>query len=110
MDVLSDLKEALLLVLDEAQRLWHLAQTKDHRADDASNLLNAIHNGEFERPVILAAAGLGTTRQVFRDIEISRFEGALSSDWGGSAKHTRGISSATGSSKKPEQREIHTLD
>ncbi len=59
MDVLNDNKEALLLILDEAQRLWHLAQTKDPRADAASNLLNAIHNGEVERPVILAAAGLG---------------------------------------------------
>lgn len=75
MDVLNDGKEALRLILDEAQRLWRLAQTKDHRADDASNLLNAIHDGEFERPVILTAAGLGATRQAFRDIKVSRFEG-----------------------------------
>ena len=36
-------------------------------------VVNAIHNGELERPVILIATGLGTTEEAFGTLGVSRF-------------------------------------
>ncbi len=65
-------KEGLILVLDEAQYLINLNETpsEKHVARDA---LDVIHNGRIGRPVILLAAGLGTTETAFRSLGISRF-------------------------------------
>ncbi len=64
----------LILVLDEAQYLINLNDTpaEKHVARDT---LDVIHNGRIGRPVMLLAAGLGTTESAFTSLGISRFEG-----------------------------------
>jgi len=64
----------LLLVLDEAQMLGGSNKPVGHQTSVASNILKAIHNGKLGRPVVLLAAGLGTTKSAFVDLEISRFD------------------------------------
>ena len=38
------------------------------------SVLKAIHNGKLSKPVILLAAGLGRTQEVFQTFGISRFD------------------------------------
>ncbi len=66
-------REPLLLVLDEAQRLSNANELPKAQFDEAGDLLEAIHNGELNKPVILLAAGLGPTEEAFRSLGISRF-------------------------------------
>jgi len=80
-------RKPLLLILDEAQRLSKASDHSKTQFDEACDLLEAIHNGELNKPVILLAAGLGTTFNVFESMGISRFAkkcqvqlGALSKD------------------------------
>ncbi len=59
-------------MLDEAQRLTNL-EPPSTKKDLAMSTLDVIHNGDVGRPVILLAAGLGTTETAFRSLGISRF-------------------------------------
>ncbi len=74
LDVIESGKGGLLLLLDEAQSLDDLAAGKGIPFMGAKSMLTAIHNGEADRPVILLAAGLSATKQVFSDLKISRFK------------------------------------
>ena len=65
----------MLLTLDEAQILGKKDVLPPDQARIASSVLNAIHNGKLDKPVILLAAGLGTTLESFRSFGVSRFEG-----------------------------------
>ena len=66
-------KSPLLLTLDEAQTLGMKDEFPADQIHTARSILNAIHNGDLGRPVILLAAGLGTTVESFRSFGISRF-------------------------------------
>ncbi|MCY4159020.1 MAG: ATP-binding protein [Bacteroidetes bacterium] len=68
-------RKPLLLVLDEAQRLSKATALSKTQFDEVGDLLEAIHNGELNKPVILLVAGLGTTSKAFRSLGISRFRG-----------------------------------
>lgn len=63
----------LLLILDEAQTIGDLA--KRPYGPSVTTTLNAIHNGDLDRPVILLAGGLGISQKAFGDLGISRFDG-----------------------------------
>ena len=66
-------RDPLLLTLDEAQTLGKKEVLPPDQAHIASSILNAIHNGKLNKPVLLLAAGLGTTAESFRSFGISRF-------------------------------------
>ena len=72
---LKAVKKPLLLVLDEAQRLASTKNRPREELGNAGDLLEAIHNGELNKPVILLAAGLGPTKATFGELGISRFKG-----------------------------------
>jgi hypothetical protein len=72
-DILKRGKKPLILKLDEAQTLGTTNKPRSELAGTATNVLNAIHNGALNRPVILLAAGLGTTVEAFESLGISRF-------------------------------------
>jgi len=65
-------KRGLILWLDEAQHLGNLSSLPDAKAL-ATSTLDVIHNGGFGRPVMLIAAGLGTTERELKSLGISRF-------------------------------------
>ncbi len=73
--VLKSGRKPLLLILDEAQMLGGSNKPVSQQHTVAANVLKAIHNGRLGRPVILLAAGLGTTESAFNSLGISRFEG-----------------------------------
>ena len=61
-------KRGLLLVFDEAQTISYEPETAR-----IIQTLNAIHNGQIGRPVILLVGGLGLTGVAFGQLGISRF-------------------------------------
>ncbi len=63
----------LLLILDEAQRLGGTNVPEGIEKSMAANVLNAIHNGQLNKPVVLLAAGLNPTLKAFQTLDISRF-------------------------------------
>jgi len=63
----------LLLILDEAQTLGGVNKPEGKDASVAANFIKSIHNGKIGKPVMLLAAGLGTTAKAFADLGISRF-------------------------------------
>ncbi len=73
--ILQDGKKPLLLILDEAQTLGTTNAPPSNQSGTATNMLDEIHNGKLNRPVILIAAGLGTTVKAFESLGISGFEG-----------------------------------
>lgn len=73
--ILADGKKPLLLILDEAQTLGTTNKPSKEVEGIATNVLNSIHNGSLGKPVILLAAGLGTTKTAFASLGISRFDG-----------------------------------
>ena len=74
LNILRSGKDPLLLKLDEAQRIETTISRKNvDQFATATDVLNAIHNGQLNRPVILIAAGLGTTADAFGTLGISRF-------------------------------------
>lgn len=73
--ILADGKKPLLLILDEAQTLGTTNKPSKEVEGIATNVLNSIHNGNLGKPVILLAAGLGTTKTAFASLGISRFDG-----------------------------------
>ena len=66
-------RKPLLLTLDEAQTLGKEGLIPPDQVHTVVDVLNAIHNGRLARPVILIAAGLGTTADAFGTLGISRF-------------------------------------
>jgi hypothetical protein len=73
MNLLRGGKRPLLLSLDEAQILGKEELIPSDRLHTVVNILNSIHNGGLDHPVILLAAGLGTTLWAFGRLGISRF-------------------------------------
>ena len=65
--------DPLLLILDEAQVLGVKDEFPAGQSHTVRSVLKAIHNGDLDRPVILLAAGVGTTADAFGKLEISRF-------------------------------------
>ena len=65
-------ENGLILVLDEAQRLSEIPDDSETRVV-AMDTLDAIHNGQLAKSVILIAAGLGTTLNTLKSLNISRF-------------------------------------
>ncbi|MCY3629695.1 MAG: ATP-binding protein [Bacteroidota bacterium] len=72
-NILKDGSKPLLLILDEAQVLGDDQVPPNDYRSTAIGVLEAIHNGKLERPVVLLAAGLGTTLASFGSLKISRF-------------------------------------
>ncbi len=66
-------KQPLLLTLDEVQTLGTVNAPPSDQTGTATNVLDTIHNGKLNKPVILVAAGLGTTVNAFESLGISRF-------------------------------------
>ncbi len=67
------MKKPPLLILDEAQRLGGTNAPEGSQVATATNVLNAIHNGQLNKPVVLLAAGLNPTLKAFKTFDISRF-------------------------------------
>ncbi len=65
-------KKSLLLILDETQRLADREGLRSDKFHDACDLIESIHNGEMGKPVLLLAAGLWGTEDVFEKLGISR--------------------------------------
>ncbi|MCY4157986.1 MAG: hypothetical protein OXF48_00030 [Bacteroidetes bacterium] len=86
LNILSSGKKPLLLKLDEAQTIGTTNAPPSNLAGVATNVLDAIHNGELGRPVILMAAGLGQTEEAFRLLGISRFRGGCFVELGALSK------------------------
>ena len=72
-NILEDGNKPLLLILDEAQVLGKEGMPPTNHRSDAVELLEVIHNGKLDRPVVLLTAGLGTTADAFGSLGISRF-------------------------------------
>ncbi|MCY3630475.1 MAG: ATP-binding protein [Bacteroidetes bacterium] len=66
-------KHGVVLILDEAQRIGRFSDTPNEIP--AMGTLDTLHNGKLPHPVILLAAGLGTTSKSFGSLGISRFKG-----------------------------------
>ncbi len=75
MNLLRGGETPLLLTLDEAQVLGNKNLIPPDQEHTVVSVLTAIHNGDLGRPVILLAAGLGTTVNAFEKLGISRFAG-----------------------------------
>lgn len=73
LNILRDGNKPLLLILDEAQALGMAGIPPSDKVGVVNSVLNNIHNGRLRRPVILLAAGLGTTVNAFMSFQISRF-------------------------------------
>ena len=63
-------KRGILLVMDEAQTIVN--RVGNEALEDT---LDAIHNGQIGRPVVLLVGGLGLTKAAFGQLGISRFHG-----------------------------------
>ena len=68
-------RKPLLLMIDEAQKIYSPGKHKDKQYEDISGLLEIIHNGYLDKPIVLLAAGLRTTLSAFKALDISRFGG-----------------------------------
>ena len=79
-------EQGVLLILDEAQYIGRFFNTPNELA--VASTLNKLHNGELSRPVILLAAGLGQTEEVFRLLGISRFKGGCFVELGALGKES----------------------
>ena len=62
----------LILVLDEAQRLYKLPDNTEMHTETADTL-EMIHKGKLGKPVMLLTAGLGTTVSAYGSLGVSRF-------------------------------------
>jgi len=86
--ILKETRVPLLLILDEAQTLGTSGKPPLEQAVYATNTLKEIHNGELGRPVILLAAGLGTTLDAFASLGVSRFSEGCSMELGALSKES----------------------
>ncbi len=73
-EVIEKESTPLLLVLDEAQALGLDYVVTSERRGPVRAILDKIHNGDFERPVLLLAAGLGMAARALKSLNISRLE------------------------------------
>ena len=73
--LLQEGDDPLLLTLDEAQILGMKDEFPAEQVNTVRHVLQSIHNGKLKRPVILIAAGLGTTTEAFGALGISGFGG-----------------------------------
>ncbi len=60
----------VILVLDEAQKLRKI---RPENIEAATDTLDAIHNGNLGKPAILLTGGLGTTKDILKTLDVSRF-------------------------------------
>ncbi len=74
LDLLRSGESPLLLMEDEVQCFRLFPHPPAARGVTMTSVLNAIHHGKLNRPVILATAGLGISAEVFASFGISRFE------------------------------------
>ncbi len=72
--ILQSKKAPLLLLLDEAQRLGDTRLIPDEKREAVTSILENIHNGKMDRPLVLLAGGLGNTLSSFHSLHISRFK------------------------------------
>ena len=80
-DILERGKGPLLLVLDEVQML--IGDRLAYQQNQITrSLLNSVHNGAFDRPIMLLAGGLGTSKSAFSSLGISRFANKCTVDLG----------------------------
>ena len=82
LDILETGKSPLLLTLDEAQTLGGNNRPPDEHLSTVTDVLDEIHNGGFQRPLILVISGLGPTRNILKSFGISRFNTKCSVDLG----------------------------
>ncbi len=73
LNILRERRDPLLLKLDEAQVLGDTDVPPSEYKATTIKVLDFIHNGKLQRPVILLAAGLGTTLNSFQSFGIARF-------------------------------------
>ena len=73
LNILRDGKDPLLLKLDEAHVLGDKDVPPSEYKATTIKVLDFIHNGKLKRPVILLAAGLGTTLNSFQSFGIARY-------------------------------------
>ncbi len=73
MEILNTGTSPLLLSLDEAQGLKSLLAYDCLIIQEATDVLDKIHNSGFQRPVILLLGGLSHTQSILQDFRISRF-------------------------------------
>ena len=66
-------RKPLLLIMDEAQKIYSPGEYTDQQRRDVKGLLESIHNGYLDKPIVFLAAGLGTTLSAFEALDISRF-------------------------------------
>ncbi len=80
-EVLSHLAppEGVILKLDEAQKLHKVLP---QNIEGTTDTLDMIHNGEIGKPVILLAGGLGTTKDILKTLDVSRFGDGCSHEIG----------------------------
>ncbi len=75
MKILQDDSKPLLLILDEAQVLGIEDVVKSDHKGTVTSVLDYIHNGRLNKPVILLMGGLGITSKALRSLGISRYKG-----------------------------------
>ncbi|MCY4298621.1 MAG: ATP-binding protein [Flavobacteriaceae bacterium] len=73
LQILESSKNPLLLVLDEAQNIKKVFNTDFTTRNTVENVLDEIHNGGFDRPLMFAVSGLGMTKNILQELGISRF-------------------------------------
>jgi len=88
LNILSSGKKPLLLQLDETQTIGTTNAPSEGLKSAATNVLDAIHNGELSRPVILIAAGLGSSKAAFGNLGISRFRAGCKIELGSLSKES----------------------
>ncbi len=71
--VLEEGTKPLLLILDEVQALGNKDVIMSEYKGNVVELLELIHNGKIERPIILLTAGLRTALNALKTLGISRF-------------------------------------
>ena len=72
-DILKDGHQPLLLILDEAHALGDRDVPPAQHKAPAIHVLESIHNGGLDRPVVLLAAGLEGAERGFAALKVSRF-------------------------------------
>ncbi|MCY3998729.1 MAG: hypothetical protein OXE55_05170 [Flavobacteriaceae bacterium] len=78
LDLLKLGNKPLLLTLDEAQNIKDVHRLSPELIDKTKNVLDEIHNGSFNRPLILVVSGLNMTRNILQSLGISRFNNKCS--------------------------------
>ncbi|MCY4300025.1 MAG: hypothetical protein OXC61_12110 [Flavobacteriaceae bacterium] len=72
-EILSLLTKPVLLVLDEAQIIGNQLRNDPVSIDTIRFVIKAIHNLECHHGLVTLFTGLGNTKKLYRDFDISRF-------------------------------------